>query len=506
MSKEILMVAQAVSNEKSVDREIIFDAIEIALATSGKKRFGHDVDIRVEIDHVTGEYVSFRRWLVVPDDILMEAPETIEESEKITVYNEHIHILHREALAINPGFEVGQYREESIENVAFSRIAAQMSKQIIIQKIREAERNQIVAQYLGRENSLVLGVVKRVTKDFIIVDLGNNAEGLLPRDQLVCREIYRVNDRLKAVITEVRAEGRGPQVVLSRTVPEMIMRLFEVEVPEIAEQVITIERAARDPGIRSKIAVHTNDTRIDPVGACVGIRGSRVQAITNELDGERVDIITWNDEPAQLIINVLAPAEIESIVIDEEGQSMDVAVKEENLAMAIGRNGQNVRLASQLTGWTINILSVEEALAKQSASSENWLSTLTETLDIDNDIAELLIAEGYTGVGIIAQSSVATLADINGFDEEIAEELISRANDALLAMALTGDIKQPAEDLLTMEGMDEGIANKLAQMDIVTMEDLAELSIDELMMINDESMTTERASKLIMTAREPWFE
>ena len=502
MKKEILLVAEAVSNEKGVERHIIFEAIELALATVARKSYPMDVDTRVNIDTHTGDYTTFRRWLVVADDTPRDAPEDDEET---LVYNPDMHFLASDAASKNPDLIVGSYHEELIENAEFGRISAQMSKQIIMQKIREAERNQVIAQYHGREGELVSGVVKKVTKDFLIVDLGNNAEGFLNRDQLVGREIYRINDRIRAVITEINAEHRGPQIILSRIVPEMISRMFELEVPEIAEQIITISKAARDPGMRAKIAVRTNDSRIDPVGACVGMRGSRVQAVTNELDGERVDIVLWDDDPAQFVINVLAPAEVESIIVDEERGSMDVAVAQDNLAQAIGRNGQNVRLATQLTGWTINIMSVEEAMDKQSEASEETVSIFTAALDIDEDIAQMLSVEGFTSLEQIAYVELSELSAIEGFDEEIAEELRSRANDALLAKALSGEMKTPAEDLLTMEGMTETLAYKLAKMDICTMEDLAEQSIDELMMLNDDEMDEDKAGKLIMTAREPWF-
>lgn len=492
MSKEILMVAEAVSNEKGVSREIIFEAIEQALATATKKRYDEDANIRVMIDRETGDYETFRWWEVMPDDILAELGTqfTLEEAHEK-----------------DGGLKAGDTYEEQVENIGFGRIAAQTAKQVIVQKVRDAERALIVDEYRDRVGELLAGTVKKVTRDHIIVDLGSNAEGLLPREELVGREIFRVNDRVRALLLAIREENRGPQLLLSRACSEMLIELFRIEVPEIAEEVIEIRGAARDPGSRAKIAVKTNDGRIDPVGACVGMRGARVQAVSNELDGERVDIVLWDDNPAQLVINAMAPAEVESIIVDEDARAMDVAVAEENLAQSIGKGGQNVRLASDLTGWKINVMSVEEAEEKQEQESSSFIETFMEQLDIDEDVAGVLVEEGFTSLEEVAYVPLEEMMQIEGFDEEIAEELRARAKNALLTMALASEEQiagaEPEEDLLTMEGMDEELARKLAANGITTMEELAEQSIDELLEI--EGLDPARASELIMTARAPWF-
>ncbi|MBP8924225.1 MAG: transcription termination/antitermination protein NusA [Pseudomonadales bacterium] len=492
-NKEILQVAEAVSNEKGVSPEIIFEAIEIALATATKKRYDEDSEIRVVIDRESGDYTTFRRWKVVGDDelALLGTEFTTEE-----------------AVEKNPALQVGDVHEEQVENVEFGRIAAQTAKQVIVQKVREAERAQIVDQYRDRVGNLLGGSVKKVTRDVVIVDLGNNAEGVLARDNLVGRETFRVGDRIRAVLKEIQPDARGPQLIMSRTCPEMLIELFKIEVPEIAEQVIDIRGAARDPGLRAKIAVKTNDGRIDPVGACVGMRGSRVQAVSNELDGERVDIILWDDNPAQLVINAMAPAEVESIVVDEDTTTMDVAVAEDNLAQAIGRGGQNVRLASQLTGWNINVMSLEDAQAKQEQESGTTIARFMEALDVDEDVAFVLVEEGFTTLEEIAYVPLEEMMAIEGFDKETAEELRARAKDALLTQAIASeerlDASEPAEDLLGMEGMDKHLAFQLASIGIVTMEDLAEQAVDDLMGI--EGMDAKRAGELILTARAPWFE
>ncbi len=493
MSKEILLVVEAVSNEKGVPREIIFEAIETALATATKKRYDEESNIRVVIDRKTGDYETFRHWLVVSDDVLAElgteltTEEAIEKKETLVPGDEH---------------------EEQVENIGFGRIAAQTAKQVIVQRVREAERAQIIDMYKPHVGTMISGSVKKVTRDNVIVDLGNNAEAVMPREELVGREVFRVGDRVRAILQIVETEMRGPQLRLSRACSEMLIELFSVEVPEIAEQVIEIRAASRAPGARAKIAVKTNDKRIDPVGACVGMRGSRVQAVSNELDGERVDIIVWDDNPAQLVINAMAPSEVESIVVDEDMHSMDVAVTEENLAQAIGRNGQNVRLASDLTGWTINVMSVDDAEAKQTEESGAILQVFMDALDVDEDVAGVLVDEGFTSLEEVAYVPLQEMVEIEGFDEGIAEELRSRAKDALLTKAIaTEEVleqREPAEDLLTMEGMDKHLAYVMASMKICTMEDLAEQSVDELMVIDD--MDEEKAAALIMTARAPWFE
>ena len=492
MNKEILMVAEAVSNEKGVSEDIIFEAIELALATATKKRYEEESDIEVVIDRSSGDYVTKRKWLVVPDTelALLGTQFTTEE-----------------ALEVNENLRPGDVHEEVIENVGFGRIAAQTAKQVIVQRVREAERAQVVDLYKDRMGELLAGTVKKVTRDNIILDLGNNAEGLLPRSELVGRETFRMNDRVRAILTEINEEARGPQLIMSRACKEMLIELFKIEVPEISEGVIQIRSAARDPGSRAKIAVKTGDQRIDPVGACVGMRGSRVQAVSNELDTERVDIILWDDNPAQLVINAMSPAEVESIVVDEESNTMEVAVAEDNLAQAIGRGGQNVRLASDLTGWTINVMSTDEAIEKQEAEAGEVMETFMKALDVDEDVAAVLVEEGFTTVEEVAYVPLEEMADIEGFDEDIAEELRARAKDALLTMAIASEeelgANEPAQDLLEMRGMDKQLAYVLASMEVITMEDLAEQSVDELMEI--EGMTEEWAAELIMTAREPWF-
>ena len=492
MSKEILMVAEAVSNEKGVSEDIIFEAIELALATATAKRYDEEADIQVVIDRESGDYVTKRRWLVMPDTelALLGTQFTTEEAAEVSA-----------------SLQIGDYHEETVENVGFGRIAAQTAKQVIVQRVRDAERAQIADEYRSREGELLGGTVKKVTRDNIIVDLGNNAEGLLPRGELVGRETFRINDRVRAILTEINTESRGPQLILSRSCQEMLVELFKIEVPEISEGVIQIRAAARDPGSRAKIAVKTGDQRIDPVGACVGMRGSRVQAVSNELDNERVDIILWDDSPAQLVINGMSPAEVESIVVDEDNSTMEVAVAEDNLAQAIGRGGQNVRLASDLTGWVINVMSVDDAIEKQETEAGEVIERFMVALDIDEDIAAVLVEEGFTTLEEIAYVPLEEMNNIEGFDEEISEELRARAKDALLTQAIASeeqlDANEPAEDLLTMEGMDRHLAFLLASRGIITMEDLAEQGVDDIVDIED--MTAERAAELIMTARAPWF-
>jgi N utilization substance protein A len=492
MSKEILMVAEAVSNEKGVDQEIIFEAIEQALAIATKKRYEEGANIRVVIDRETGDYDSFRWWNVVADD------EMAELGTQFTT---------EEAIEKDPTLKVGDTFEEPIENIAFGRIAAQTAKQVIVQRVKDAERELIVNRYIDRVGELLSGTVKKVTRDHIVIDFGDNAEGMLPREELVGREIFRINDRTRAVFQGIRDDTRGPQLLVSRATPQMLIQLFQIEVPEIAEGIIEIKAAARDPGLRAKIAVKSKDARIDPVGACVGMRGARVQAVSNDLDDERVDIVLWDDNPAQLVINAMAPAEVESIVVDEDTHSMDVAVTGDNLAQAIGKGGQNVRLASELTGWAINVLSIEDALEKQEAESSNFVESLMEALDVDEDVAVVLVEEGFTSLEEVAYVPLEEMSAIEGFDEDIAEELRARAKDALLTRALASEEQlsnvEPAEDLLTMEGMDSTLAYKLTAKSIITMEDLAEQAVDDLMDID--GMNEEKAAALIMTARAPWF-
>jgi len=493
MNKEILMVADAVSNEKGVDMELIFEAIEQALATATKRRYDEPSTIRVAIDRKSGDYETFRHWDVVADDVLAEL------GTQFTL---------QEAHEKDTSLKAGDSFEEKIENIGFGRIAAQTAKQVIVQKVREAERAQIVDAYRDRVGELVNGTVKKVTRDNVIVDLGANAEAIMPRENLIGREIFRLNDRVRALLKEIREDSRGgPQLILSRSCPEMLIELFRIEVPEIFEQVIEIRAAARDPGSRAKIAVKTNDGRIDPVGACVGMRGSRVQAVSGELDGERIDIVLWDDNPAQLVINALAPAEIESIVVDEDKRTMDVAVKEENLAMAIGRSGQNVRLASQLTGWAINVMSATEANAKKHEESGELIARFVQALDVDEEMAMLLVEVGFNSVEEIAYVPLEEMLAIEGFDEELANELRTRAKDALLTSALSSEEHpeaEPAADLLNMDGMNEELAHKLAGKGIRSMEDLAEQAADDLVDMGF-GLNADQAGKLIMTARAPWF-
>ena len=494
MSKEILMVADAVSNEKGVSRSVIFEAIESALATATKKLYDkEEIGCRVSVDRDTGDYETFRVWTVVDED------EYEEEGSQFTL---------EQANEKDKSLDIGDTWEEKIDNLEFGRIAAQTAKQVIVQKVREAEREIVISEYKDRVGELVAGTVKKVTRDNIIVDLGKNAEALLPRDQMIPRETFRIGDRMRALLTDVESEQRGPQLFLSRTSPDMLIELFKIEVPEIAEEIIEIKAAARDPGSRAKIVVTTNDGRIDPVGACVGMRGSRVQVVSNELANERIDIILWNDNPAQLVINSMAPAEVASIIVEEDSHTMDIAVEEENLAQAIGRNGQNVRLSSQLTGWTINVMSEEEAADKQQQEASSFKEMFMQQLDVEDEVGEVLVQEGFTSLEEIAYVPLDEILVIEGFDEEIANELRNRAKDALLTQAIASqeDLSSAniADDLLNMEGMDDELALALAKKGILSMEDLAEQSIDEL---NDvENMDEDRAGKLIMTARAPWFE
>ncbi|MDB2621212.1 transcription termination factor NusA [Porticoccaceae bacterium] len=492
MSKEILMVAEAVSNEKGVDQEIIFEAIEQALATATKKRYEEGANIRVVIDRESGDYESFRFWEVVGDDVLAELGTQFTTEE---------------AIEKDPTLAVGDVFEETVENIAFGRIAAQTAKQVIVQRVKDAEREIIVNRFKHRVGELLNGTVKKVTRDHIVVDFGDNAEGMLPREELVGREIFRINDRTRVILMGIREETRGPQLLVSRATPDMLVQLFQIEVPEISEGIIEIKGAARDPGQRAKIAVKSKDARIDPVGACVGMRGARVQAVSNDLDDERVDIILWDDNPAQLVINAMAPAEVESLIVDEDTHSMDVAVSADNLAQAIGKGGQNVRLASELTGWVINVMTTEDALEKQEAESSNFVESLMEALDVDEDVAVVLVEEGFISIEEVAYVPLEEMSAIEGFDEDIAEELRARAKDALLTRALASEEQltnvEPAEDLLTMEGMDKALAYKLTAKSIITMEDLAEQAVDDLMDVD--GMDEEKAAALIMTARAPWF-
>ena len=495
MSKEILLVVETVSNEKDVPRSVIFEAIELALATATRRRFKEDdVSIRVVIDRKTGAYQAYRDWLVVEDE------ELFEFGRQLTLDEAHER---------DPSLQIGDTWTEEVEAVEFGRIAAQAAKQVIVQKVREAERAQVVEEYRDRVGELISGLVKKVTRDSIILDLGNNAEALIPRDQMIPREVVRQNDRVRAYLSGVNPENRGPQLFASRACPEMLIELFKIEVPEIGEELIELKGAARDPGSRAKIAVKTNDQRIDPVGACVGMRGARVQAVSNELAGERVDIVLWDANPAQFVINAMQPAEVVSIIVDEESRSMDVAVEDESaLAQAIGRGGQNIRLASELTGWELNVMTIEEAEAKHQQESQQALDAFIEHLDVDEELAQVLVEEGFSTLEEVAYVPAEEMLEIDGFDEEIVELLRQRAKNALLTRALASEGRllhgQPADDLLNMDTMTRELAAQLVEKGIVSMEDLAEQAVDDLLEI--EGMTEERAAELIMIARAPWFE
>ena len=495
MNKEILTVVDVVSNEKGVSKEIIFEAIEAALASATKKRNREDIEARVKIDRKTGDYDTFRCW------------EVMEDSEEDLEFPTR-QIKLSDAREKQPDIEPGEFIEEPMPSVEFGRIAAQTAKQVIVQKVREAERAQVIDAYEDRVGEMVSGVVKRVERSGIIVDLGNNAEAFIPREFMIPREAMRPGDRIRAYLYEVRSEMRGPQLFLSRTAPELLVELFTLEVPEINEGLIEIISGARDPGARAKIAVKANDPRIDPIGACVGMRGSRVQAVSNELSGERVDIILWDENPAQFVINAMAPAEVASILVDEETHSMDVAVDEENLSQAIGRGGQNVRLASELSGWELNVMSTEQADEKNEAESQAVQQLFMEQLDVDEEIATILVQEGFTSIEEVAYVPENEMLKIEEFDAELVTELRERARDLMITKAIVSEEKlvdaKPADDLLNMDGMDEALAYELARNGVVTMEDLAEQSVDELMEI--EGLEEERAGKLIMTARIPWFE
>jgi N utilization substance protein A len=492
-NKEILLVVDAVSNEKDIDRSVIFEAIESALATASKKLSDKDIDTRVSIDQKTGGYETFRRWEVIDDEAELEYPDK--------------QIKLSEAKEKDSTVEVGGHIEEEMESVAFGRIAAQTAKQVIVQKVREAERARVVEAYQDRVGELVMGVVKRLEKGNVILDLGENVEAVVLREEMIPREAVRPGDRLRGYLRDVRAETRGPQLFISRTAPELLVELFKLEVPEVGEGLIDILGAARDPGARAKIAVRTNDARIDPVGACVGMRGSRVRAVSNELSDERVDIILWDENPAQFVINAMSPAEVTSIVVDEDAHSMTIAVEDDQLSQAIGRGGQNVRLASDLTGWELNVLSEAQAAEKSEAEQQEAINMFMSQLDVDEEVASILVQEGYTSIEEVAYVPLNEMLAIEEFDEDIVEELRNRAKDVLLTRALAQEEEreeaEPAEDLLQMEGMDDQLAHSLASHGVITMEDLAEKSVDDLLDIED--MSEERAAQLIMTARAPWF-
>ncbi len=492
MSKELLLVVDAVAAEKGVPESVILEAIEAALATAAKKRFAdQEVMTRVVIDPNDGSYETFRRWEVVADDVVMESPD------------HQIRLM--DAVDESEGVEVGDYIEEQIDNVDFGRIAAQAAKQVIVQRVREAERAQVVDQWKDRVGELVTGVVKRVERGSIYVDLGGNAEAYIPKDKGIPRDALRAGDRVRGYLFDVRSELRGPQLFISRAAPEFMMELFKLEVPEVGQGLVDIKACARDPGDRAKIAVLAYDNRTDPIGACIGMRGSRVQAVSNELNGERVDIVLWSDNPAQFVINAMAPAEVQSIIVDEEKHSMDLAVAEDKLAQAIGRGGQNVRLASRMTGWQLNVMTAEQVEAKSEAEQVAAKALFQDKLEVDEEISDILVAEGFSTVEEIAYVPVGELLAVEGFDENIVEELRSRARDALLNDALAVeeelDEHQPAEDLLALEGMDEETAYALAQNGIQTADDLGELGADEVVEFGIDGMDEARAAALILAAR-----
>ncbi len=492
-NKEILRVVDVVSHEKDIDQEAIFQALETALATATIKKHEGRIDVRVEIDRQTGNYKTFRRFRVVEQGQMKDRDKEMSLDE---------------ARKIDPNVEVGGYLEQPMESIAFGRIAAQTAKQVIVQKVREAERRKVVEAYKDRIGQLVTGVVKRIERGNVYLDLGENAEALIPREETIPHESFRIGDRVRGYLKEVREEGRGPQLIVSRTTPALLSELFRLEVPEIGEGLIEIKGAAREPGVRAKIAVRSRDPRLDPIGACIGMRGSRVQAVSNELGGERIDIVLWDENDAQYVINAMAPADIVSIVMDEDAHSMDIAVADENLSQAIGRGGQNVRLASQLTGWELNVMSASEMEAKHRSEAESIKQVFMDQLDIDADLAEALVEEGFSSLEELAYVPAKELLEIELFDEELVEELRRRARDALLLKAIASEeraeTQAPTAALLELEGMDRGLAYKLAAAGIRTVEDLAEMSMDELLEV-DASLDEDKAAQLIIKAREPWF-
>jgi N utilization substance protein A len=488
--KEVLLLVDALSREKNVPKETVFAALEMALASATKKRFADDVDVRVAIDRETGDYDAFRRWTVVPDE------EHEEPSRQIAI---------TDAPERGENLQLEDVVEEPLEPATFGRIGAQAAKQVILQKIRDAEREQILNDFLAREDNLLTGTVKRIERGNALIEAGR-IEAVLPRDQMIPKENLRVGDRARAYLLKIDRQARGPQLILSRTAPDFIIKLFELEVPEMEDGLLEIKSAARDPGVRAKIAVKSNDPRVDPIGTCVGMRGSRVQAVTNELAGERVDIILWSADPAQFVIGALAPAEVSSIVVDEEKHSMDVVVDEDNLAIAIGRSGQNVRLASELTGWTINLMTVEESQKKSEEESSSIRTLFMEKLDVDQEVADILIAEGFSTIEEIAYVPLNEMLEIEAFDEDTVNELRNRARNVLLTEAIVDEeqLENVAEDMLNLDGMDKSLAAKLARANVRTRDDLADLAVDELVEIS--GIESERAKNLITTARAHWFE
>jgi N utilization substance protein A len=489
VSKEILLLVDALAREKNVDKDTVFGALELALASATKRRFREETDIRVEIDRESGDYCAFRRWTIVPEEEFTDSG---------------IHMLIEEVQTDNPAAKFGDVVEEELEAEDFGRIGAQTAKQVILQKIRDAEREQILNDFLERKEHLVTGTIKRMERGNAIIESGR-LEAVLPREQMIPKENLRVGDRVRAFLFKIDRTARGPQLILSRIAPDFLVKLFELEVPEIEEGLLEIKAAARDPGSRAKIAVKSNDPRIDPIGTCVGMRGSRVQAVTQELAGERVDIVLWSQDPAQFVINALMPAEVSSIVVDEDSHAMDIVVDEENLAQAIGRTGQNVRLATELTGWTLNLMTETESAEKHQIEAESVKSLFMAKLDVDDEVADILVQEGFSTLEEVAYVPITEMLEIEAFDEDTVNELRARARNALLTQAIASEeqVETMAQDLLGLEGMDDQTARVLASNGIHTQEDLADLAVDDLVELTQ--MDAERAKQLIMTARAPWF-
>src|SRR4249920_596522 len=490
MNRELLMLVDAISREKSVDLEVVFAAVEAALASASKKLHGGEVDMRVSVDRESGEYETFRRWHVVPNEAGLQLPDS--------------EILLFEAQEQIPDIEVDDYIEESVESVSIGRIGAQAAKQVILQKIRDAERETLLNDFLSRGEKIFVGTVKRLDKGDIIVESGR-VEGRLRRSEMIPKENLRSGDRVRAYIAEVDPTLRGPQILLSRSAPGFMMELFAQEVPEIEQGLLEIKSCARDPGSRAKIAVVSYDKRVDPIGTCVGVRGSRVNAVTNEIAGERVDIVLWSEDPAQFVIGALAPANVASIVVDEERHAMDVVVDEENLAIAIGRGGQNVRLASELTGWRINIMTAEESKAKQAEESNSVRTLFVDKLDVDEEVADILIAEGFTSLEEVAYVPMQEMLEIESFDEDTVSELRARAKDALLTMEIVREekVEDVSQDLRDLEGVTAELIARLSEGGVNTRDDLADLAVDELTEMTGVDET--KAKMLIMKAREHWF-
>jgi N utilization substance protein A len=508
MNSEIRLIVDAVSNEKDIPKEVIFEALEVALETATKKKYGHDWDVKVEIDRKTGDYQTYRRWLVVDDVVLSKIGEDLAEEGLEPQFYPNRHLTLEQALVTYPDAALGEYVQSAIESIEFGRIAAQTAKQVILQRLRMAKRDKVAEEFKASIGQLLSGTVKKVTRENVVIELGNNAEALLPRSEMLPREQVRIGDRVRTYLLDVKTEQRGPQLFVSRACPEMLIELFKIEVPEIGDGTIEIKGAARDPGLRAKIAVLAKDNRIDPVGACVGMRGSRVQAVSNELGGERIDIVLWDENPAQFVINSISPAEVMSIVVDDETNTMDVIVAEDQLAQAIGRGGQNVKLAAQLTGWTLNVITEKESQEREEQENQRLLVLFQQQLDASEDVAIALIEAGFTSLEEIAYIPIQELLALEGLEKDQVEKLREKAKDALLTQAIQQEERlgehEPQEDLLAVEGIDKHLAYQLASKGVCTQDDLAEQSVDDLLDL--EGMTEEKAGKLIMAARAKWFE